>query len=77
MTMYGTGAGLRMFLVRARTWQRVVVALAMVGVGALLVALGQLRGGLVGVAGLILMLATARHHLRPHEPSRTEGHGKS
>ncbi|HVC13869.1 MAG TPA: hypothetical protein VND62_03325 [Acidimicrobiales bacterium] len=59
----GAGAFLRTWLPRAPTWQRIVVAIAMLAVGAVLFALGDVRAGIVGVLGLLILSGVVRNRL--------------
>lgn len=52
---YGSGPLLRTALASARPWQRYLVAVAMVGGGATLVAVGHVGGAVLAVAGLLLL----------------------
>ncbi len=61
--LHGAGPALRTFLARASTWQRLAVGGAMVAIGAVLVAFGDVRAGLVGLVGVVLLSTTGRRHL--------------
>jgi hypothetical protein len=56
-----SGPALRTMIGRATTWQRVLLSVALVAAGAVFVALGHLRGGLVAVAGLVMLAAIVRN----------------
>ncbi len=52
---YGTGPLLRQALLRAKPWQRYLIAVAMIAGGVVLVLLGRVTGALLSVAGLFLL----------------------
>ena len=68
--MHGTGPILRTVLGRASTSQRVLLAVALIAVGAVLVAVGHARGGIVGLVGVLLLWGVVSNRLRRHAPSR-------
>lgn len=71
--MHGAGPILRNWLMGARARQRLLVATLMVAAGALLVALGDIRAGLIGVAGLLLLLAMSRSGLQSRRARQPVG----
>ena len=69
--MYGSGPLVREALVRAKPWQRLLIAAAMVAGGIVLVLLGRDAGGLLSVAGLFLLWRMLRYRVgRGHAASR-------
>lgn len=62
--MHGAGAILRTWLLRASTRQRVLVAVVLVIVGAVLAALGDVRAGIIGIAGLLILWGAVRNGRR-------------
>jgi hypothetical protein len=72
--VHAGGPVLRSLLGRANTWQMVLVAVALTAIGAVLAAFGQLRGGIIGVVGLLLLVGIARRRFgRPREAHPTTG----
>ena len=65
---YGSGQTIRQAIMVAKPWQRYLLGVAMITVGAVLVAIGHIAGGLLAVAGVVLLWRMVRHRLRP------EGH---
>lgn len=61
---YGSGQLIRQALVHAKPWQRYVIGIVMVAVGAVLVLIGHIAGGLLSVAGVILLWRMTRYRLR-------------
>ncbi len=61
---HGSGALLRQALLRASPWQRCVIAGAMVAGGVALALLGQVAGGILAVAGVLLLWRMIRDQLR-------------
>ncbi|HTX62966.1 MAG TPA: hypothetical protein VMD28_04975 [Acidimicrobiales bacterium] len=61
--MHGAGPVLRTLIGRANTWQLVVISVALVAIGAVLVAVGHLRAGIVGVVGLVLLWSIVSRRL--------------
>ena len=61
---YGTGPIIRHALIGATPWQRYLIGVAMVVGGVALVALGRVTGGLLAVAGAVLLWRMVRGRLR-------------
>ncbi len=70
---YGSGPLIRTALVRAKPRQRYLVGVAMVGVGVVLVVLGHVTGGLLAVAGILLLGRMVSDRVR----RRTETRGSA
>jgi hypothetical protein len=62
---YGSGPIIREALVRAAPWQRYLIGVAMVAGGIALALLGHVTGGLLAVAGAVLLWRMVRDRLRP------------
>jgi len=62
---YGSGQTIRQAIMVAKPWQRYLLGGAMITVGAVLVAIGHIAGGLLAVAGVVLLWRMVRHRLRP------------
>jgi uncharacterized protein involved in response to NO len=62
---YGGGQAIRQAIMAAKPWQRYLLGVAMIAVGAVLVTVGHVAGGLLAVAGVILLWRMVRHRLRP------------
>jgi hypothetical protein len=60
---YGTGPLLRQALRRASPWQRYLIGAAMVAGGVMLVLIGHVAGGLLSVAGILLLFSMTRDRL--------------
>ena len=72
---YGTGPLLRQALLRAKPWQRYLIAVAMIAGGVVLVLLGRVTGALLSVAGLFLLGQMIRYrfvHSRAASPHAAE-----
>lgn len=67
---YGSGPVIRQALVRATPWQRYLIAVAMVAGGVVLVLLGHVAGGLLAVAGLLLLVRMVRYWLGRRQATR-------
>lgn len=61
---YGTGQLLRQALRGASPWQRYLIGAAMVSGGVVLVLIGHVAGGLLSVAGVLLLFSMTRNRLR-------------
>ena len=61
---YGSGQAIRQAIMVAKPWQRYLIGIAMIGVGIALVIIGHIAGGLLAVAGVLLLWRMARHGLR-------------
>ena len=61
---YDGGQVIRQALIQAKPWQRYLIGVAMIAVGSVLVIIGHFAGGLLAVAGVILLSRMARHRLR-------------
>jgi hypothetical protein len=61
---YGSGRVVGQALVRATPWQRYLIGAAMVAGGVVLVVLGHLAGGLLAVAGVLVLSRMVRYRLR-------------
>jgi hypothetical protein len=71
---YGTGAAIRLALVRAKPWQRCLISGAMIAGGAVLVALGHLTGLVLAGAGCLLAGQMVRYRVRSrNEPGIADG----
>jgi hypothetical protein len=68
---YGSGHLIRMALVRANPWQRYLICCAMIGGGALLVAVGHLAGALLAVAGVVLGWRMLQYRWRSRSAARS------
>jgi hypothetical protein len=68
--MHGTGLIFRTVLGRTSTWQRVLIAVALIAIGAVLFALGHVRGGIVGILGVVLLWGVVHNLLRRRAPVR-------
>jgi hypothetical protein len=74
---YGTGPIIRQAFVSATPWQRYLIGVAMVVVGAALVATGHLTGGLLAAAGAVLLWRMVRGRFRrPPAPSEASPPGE-
>jgi hypothetical protein len=74
---YGSGQVIRQAILVAKPWQRYLIGIVMIAVGAALLALGHLAGGLLAAAGLFLLWRMARHRVdgmatTPDEPGSTQ-----
>ena len=63
--MHGSGQAIRQAIMVAKPWQRYLIGVAMIAAGAVLVAVGHIAGGLLAVAGVVLLWRMVRHRLRP------------
>jgi hypothetical protein len=72
--LHGTGPVLRTWLQRASTWQRALVAVALIAAGCLLAAFGDVRAAVVGLVGVLLLWGTVRNGVRRHRVPRAH-HG--
>lgn len=70
---YGTGPLLRHALGRASPWQRSLISAAMVAGGVVLVMIGHVAGGLLSVAGVLLLVSMTRERLRRGRERRDSG----
>ncbi len=68
---YGSGPLIRQALVRATPWPRSAIGVAMVASGVVLALLGHLAGGLLAVAGVVLLWRMVR--IRVHRRQATRG----
>jgi hypothetical protein len=64
---YGSGPLIRQALVGAKPWQRYLIGVAMVAGGVVLVLLGHLAGGLLAVAGVLVLSRMVRCRLRQRQ----------
>jgi hypothetical protein len=62
---YGSGQAIRQTIMVAKPWQRYLIGVAMIAVGAVMVAIGHIAGGLLAVAGVVLLWRMIQHRLRP------------
>ncbi len=60
---YGSGPLIRQTLLRATPWQRYAIGVAMAAGGVVLVLLGHVAGGLLAVAGVVLLWRMVRYRL--------------
>ncbi len=67
---YGSGPLIRQALTRATPWQRYLIGVAMVAAGVALVLLGHVAGGLLAVAGVLLLWRMVRYRLRRRQGTR-------
>jgi len=58
---YGSGPLIREALMRAAPWQRYVIGVAMVAAGVVIVILGHVAGGLLAIAGVLLLWRMVRN----------------
>lgn len=60
---YGTGLVVRSAFIKAKPWQRYVIAIVMIAGGAVLAVFGHLAGALLSIGGIILFsrMLRARH----------------
>jgi hypothetical protein len=70
---YGSGQAIRQAILVAKPWQRCLVSFAMIVVGALLVAIGHIAGGLLAVGGAALLWRMVRRRLRPRARTAATG----
>jgi hypothetical protein len=70
---HGTGPVLRHALGRASPWQRYLISAAMVAGGVVLVMLGRVAGGLLAVAGVLLLVSMTRERLRRGRERQVSG----
>lgn len=61
---YGSGPLIRQALVSAKPWQRYAIGAAMVVLGVVLVLMGHVFGGVLALAGVLLLARMARYRLR-------------
>ena len=67
---YGSGPLIRQALMRATPWQRYAIGVAMVAGGVALVLIGHVAGGLLAVAGTVLLWRMARYRWRRSQGTR-------
>lgn len=72
---YGSSRVVRQALVHAKPWQRYLIAVAMVVGGAVLVSIGHLAGGLLAVAGVVLLYRMAQYRFGARRDARREEAG--
>lgn len=61
---YGSGQLIRQTLMHAKPWQRYLIGVVMIVGGVVLVVVGHIAGGLLAVAGVLLLWRMVRHRLR-------------
>ncbi len=61
---YGSGPVIRQAMQHATPWQRYLIAVAMVVLGVVLVLVGHVAGGLLAVAGVLLLFRMIRYRPR-------------
>lgn len=61
---YGSGQAIRQTIMVANPWQRYLLGVAMIAGGAVLVAIGHIAGGLLAVAGVVLLWRMVQDRLR-------------
>lgn len=61
---YGSGQLIRQALFQAKPWQRYLIGVALVAVGVVLVLIRHIAGGLLAVAGVLLLWRMTRYRLR-------------
>ena len=61
--MHGMGQGIRQMMAYAKPWQRYVLCAAIMALGAVLVALGHVRGVILVVLGALFVIETARRRI--------------
>lgn len=67
---YGGGLLIRQALQRATPWQRYLIGVSMVAGGVVFVLLGHFAGGVLGIAGLLLLSRLVRYRLRRRQANR-------
>ncbi len=72
---YGSGPLVRQALIRATPWQRSAIGIAMVAFGSLLVLSGHVAGGLLAVAGVLLLGQMVRFRVRRRRETRGSATG--
>ena len=72
---YGSGPLITQALLRATPWQRCAVAVGMVAFGVVLVFFGHIAGGLLAVAGVLLLWRMVRYRLRQSQGTRGSAPG--
>jgi O-antigen ligase len=60
---YGSGPVIRQAMQHATPWQRNLIGVAMVVLGVVLVLVGHVAGGLLAVAGVLLLFRMIRYRL--------------
>jgi hypothetical protein len=61
---YESGQLVRQALTYAKPWQRYLIGVVMIVGGVMLVLIGHIAGGLLAVAGVLLLWQMARNRLR-------------
>ncbi len=61
---YGSGQLIRQTLMHAKPWQRYLIGVVMIVGGVVLVLIGHIAGGLLAVAGVLLLWRMLRYPLR-------------
>ena len=67
----GSGQVVRQALMVAKPWQRYLIGVAMIAIGAVLVIIGHIVGGLLAGAGILLLWRMARHGLHRRATTST------
>lgn len=67
---YGSGPVIRQALIRAKPWQRYLIGVAMVAAGVVLALFGHIAGGLLAIAGLLLLSRMLRYRLYRRRQAR-------
>jgi membrane-bound metal-dependent hydrolase YbcI (DUF457 family) len=60
---YGSRQSIRQAFMIAKPWQRYLIAVAMIAVGAVLMVVGHIAGGFLAVAGVVLLWRMVRDRL--------------
>ena len=61
---YGSGQLVRQTLMHTKPWQRYLIGVVMIVGGVVLVLIGHIAGGLLAVAGVLLLWRMVRNRLR-------------
>jgi membrane-bound metal-dependent hydrolase YbcI (DUF457 family) len=72
---YDSGPLIRQALLRATPWQRYAIGVGMIAFGVVLAIFGHIAGGLLAVAGVVLLWPMVRYHLRRSQGTRGSAPG--
>jgi hypothetical protein len=72
---YGSGQAIQQAIMLAKPWQRYLMGVAMIAIGVVLTIVGHIAGGLVAIAGVLLLWRMVRHRLHPSP--KTSGEARS
>lgn len=70
---YGSGQVVRQALIHAKPWHRYLIGIVMVALGVVLVLIGHIAGGLLAVAGVVLLGRMTRRRFRRRSAGATPG----